>query len=116
MLDGGSVGADKRPGLDLALSLHVDEAAWLGLEVVREQLPGRAGALDRVRRPVRLHSARDVDGVAPEVVEEASPPDHSGDDRAGADPDAKPEVVRARLRQARSRAFAHLEREARERL
>src|SRR5918995_6588740 len=98
---------DEPPRLDLALALHLDETERLGEEVVAQALPGRARDLDLVRHAVRLHATRHVDGVAPQVVEEASPPDHAGDHGTGADADPKSEV--ASVGEARLRALEHVE-------
>src|SRR5688572_10703154 len=82
--------ADEAPRLDLPLALHLYEPERLDYEVVSQKLEGRARDLDRVGRPVRLHPARHVHGVAPQVVEEPAAPDHSGHDRPRADADAEP--------------------------
>src|SRR5215213_6345145 len=104
-----AIPADESPGLHLAFAFHVDEPDRLGDEVGAQQLPGRTRDLDLVRCPVRLHAARHVHRVAPEVVEEAAASDHASHDRAGADPDPEPEVA---LRQACAGAVLHLWREA----
>src|SRR5207302_2306397 len=83
-------------------------AAALALEVVPEELVSCVGDLDPVRRALRLHPARDVDRVTPEVVQEPLPADDAGDDRARVDPDAQlePEVADAI---ARSGGLDHVE-------
>ena len=45
------------------------------------------GDLDLPREPVRLHAARRVHGVAPEVVDESAPADHACHHRSRVDPD-----------------------------
>ena len=104
-------GADEPPGLDRALALHVDEPDRLGHEVVAQELPRRARDLDLVGGPVRLHPARHVHRVAPQVVEETAASDHSGHDRPRADADAQAQVVLGALGKTALRAPAHLERQ-----
>ena len=60
---------------------------------------------------MRLHAARHVHRVAPQVVEEAAAADHAGHDRARADADAQPEIAAIALGEAGLRALAQLERE-----
>src|SRR6185503_15860290 len=53
----------------------LDGAPPLQDELVLEELVGRPRDLDAARRALCLHPPRDVHGIAPQVVEEALPPD-----------------------------------------
>src|SRR3954464_6126355 len=77
------------PDLHLALSLDLDRAPGLALELAGDELVRGARDLDSTGRPMRLHAASGVHGVTPEVVQEPLRPDDAGDDRAGVDPDAE---------------------------
>src|SRR4029453_14449997 len=60
------------------------------------------------------HPPPHVHGVAPEVVEKATTPDHTRHHRPGADPDPESQVPSAAVRKTVLPPFAHLERERRE--
>src|SRR5439155_3981498 len=82
-------GADEVPGLHLALALDGDRSPPPALELVLQQLVGRARDLDLARDAVGFHAARRVHCVAVKVVEEALGPDHARDDGSGVDADPK---------------------------
>src|SRR5687767_6951507 len=111
----GTAFPDEEPRAHRALPLHVDRPARLALEVVADELVRRFAEVDPPRHAVRLHAARGVHGVAPDVENELS----QSDDPAHAGPAvyADPEVdavltCRAELVDAR----AHVEGQARYRL
>src|ERR671936_2856362 len=84
--------ADKEPRSHRALSLHLDRPAWLALELVLDELIGRVAEVDAPRHAVRLHPARRVHGVAPDVEHElahADDPAHAGP-AVHAEPDVDP--------------------------
>ena len=68
----------------------------------------------RSGRALRLHPARGVHGVAPQVVEEPLAADDAGDDRAGVDADAELEAEVADGAAGRV-AVDHVERQERQR-
>ena len=72
---------DEVPGLHRALPLDLDRPTLRADELVLQQIVRRTGDLDLPRRPVRLHPARRVHRVAPQVVQEPLRADHPGDDR-----------------------------------
>src|SRR5262245_66393364 len=90
--DGVGSPTDEVPRLQVAFALHRDRPPRLVDELVLEQLLRRAGDLDPSRAPVRLHAARGVHGVPPEVVQESLPADHARHNRARVDSDAQLEA------------------------
>src|SRR5207247_2653426 len=69
--------------------LELDRAARLDREAAGERALGRAGDVDAAGAAARFQAARNVHGVAPDVVDELVPADDAGDDRAGVDADAE---------------------------
>src|SRR5262249_29129677 len=90
--------------LELALALDRDGAARLEAVGGGEARVDLGGDVDGAGGAVRLHAARRVHGVAPQVVDELALADHARDDGAGVDADADAERLAARDR------GAHLER------
>src|SRR6266540_4771823 len=80
---------DEDVRVHLTLALDADEAAPFTDEPVFDQGEGCPADLDRPRQALRLHPARRVDDIAPEVVSELVGPDDPGTDRTGVDPDAE---------------------------
>src|SRR5581483_7991813 len=76
-----------------ALALDLGGAPRLAVEAVGDALVGALGDLHGAGRAVRLHAAGDVDGVAPQVVQEPLLPDDPGDHRAGVDPDPEAQAA-----------------------
>src|SRR3954453_24132816 len=109
----GAPRAEEVPGLDLALPFHVDRPARLAVELLCDQVVGRTCDLHAPGRSVGLHAARRVDGVAPEVVEEALPADNAGHDGARVDADAK---LEAEVPELGAYAVEHVERHTRKRV
>src|SRR5829696_7147139 len=66
--DGGLLLSEQEVRRHLALALYDDTRAPLKDEAVLEPAIRSLGHLDRTGRGVRLHPARCVDGVSPEVV------------------------------------------------
>src|SRR5688500_7529543 len=111
----GTALADEEPRAHRALPLHVDRPARLALEVVADELVRRFAEVDPPWHAVRLHPARGVHGIAPDIEHELSQTDDPA--HAGAAVDADPEVgavltCRAELVDAR----AHVECQARYRM
>src|SRR5919204_318880 len=106
---------DQEPRSHWALSLHLDRPAWLALELVVDELVGRVAEVDAPRRAVRLHPARRVHRVAPDVEHELA----QADDPTNAGPavHAKPEIDPVLTRRAELiEVRTHVERQARHRL
>ena len=82
----------RRYVLQPPFALDLDLAA--GLEVIRgaKALVHGLRDLDPTRKPARLHPARGVHRVAPQVVDELAPADDSRDHRSALHPDSNPEV------------------------
>src|SRR5688500_13210818 len=71
-----------------AFALHLHRAALLGEEVAVQHGGGFLGELDAPREAARFHTAGDVDGVAPDVVDKFLDADDAGHGGAGVDADA----------------------------
>src|SRR4029450_557123 len=80
---------DEDVRVHLTLALDADEAAPFADEPVFDQGEGCPADLDGPRQALRLHPARRVDDIAPEVVSELVGPDDPVNDRTGVDPDAE---------------------------
>jgi hypothetical protein len=61
-----------------ALALNLDVATFLEDKVIAESFVSRLRHLNASNGHSGLHPGRDIDGVAPHVVEEALRPDHAG--------------------------------------
>src|SRR6476660_1979669 len=99
---------DQVPRLHVALALDRDGSARLADELVLDQLLRGSGDLDAVGRPLRLHAARGIDRVTPQVIQEALAADDAGNDgtRVDADPKLQTEIPDVR---ARSCGIDHVE-------
>src|SRR5262245_25670755 len=73
--------ADDEVRLHPSLALDLDRVARLELEHGRQERLGRRGHVNAPWHAVRLHAARRVHGVAPQVVDELLLADDTGDDR-----------------------------------
>src|SRR5207253_2612991 len=84
----GAAFADEKPRAHRALPLHLDRPARLAVELVADELVGRVAQLYPPRHAVRLHPARRVHGISPDIEHElpqADYPAHAGP-AAHADP------------------------------
>src|SRR5262245_24802964 len=79
----------QQPGLDAALTLHLDAAARLEHELVLELFVDRPRHLDGIRQAARFHAAREVYRVAPQIVDVLALADHTRHHRAGVDAHAE---------------------------
>src|SRR5262245_23875007 len=71
--------ADQEPRAHRTLPLHIDHPPRLALELVADELVRRFADLDTPRQAIRLHPARGVHGIAPDVEDEFPQTDHSTD-------------------------------------
>src|SRR6266571_6474494 len=77
----GAAFADEKPRAHRGLPLHLDRPARLALELVADELVGRVAQVDSPRHAVRLHPARRVHRIAPDIEHElpqADDPGHAG--------------------------------------
>src|SRR5438094_872061 len=86
----GAAFADEKPRAHRALPLHLDRSARLAGELVADELVGRVAQVDPPRHAVRLHPARRVHRIAPDVEHELPQADDPAD--AGPAIHADPEV------------------------
>src|SRR5437867_12952097 len=80
-LGAGAAFADEKPRAHRTLPLHLDRPARLAVELVADELVGRVAQVDSPRHAVRLHPARRVHGIAPDIEHElpqADDPAHAG--------------------------------------
>src|SRR5439155_10817550 len=102
--------ADQKPSGHGALALDFDHATWLELETVFEQLVGCFANMDAAGDAVRLHAARRIDGVAPDIEHELLKADDATDARAGFDANPKIDLTfaaRAAPVEARANVQCH---------
>src|SRR5437868_9794141 len=88
--------ADEEPRAHRALPLHLDRPARLAVELVADELVGRVAQVDSPRYAVRLHPARRVHGISPDIEHElpqADYPAHAGP-AAHADPEVDAVLAR----------------------
>src|SRR3984957_4369082 len=83
-----------------AFALHLDVAAFLEYEATAESFVSRLRHLNASDGHSGLHPGRDIDGVAPHVVEEALRPDHAGYHRSARHTDPQRHVAPARISQS----------------
>src|SRR5712691_9834283 len=89
-LDVGVAFAEEKPRAHRTLPLHLDRTARLAVELVADELVRRVTQVDPPRHAVRLHPARRVHGIAPDVEHELPQTDDPAD--AGPAVHADPEV------------------------
>src|SRR5476649_1331354 len=92
-----AIPAVQKPSVHLALAFYLDGPAFFKRELPVQSLPGGVGHMDAPGHAVGFHPAGRVDRVAPQVVEKFALADDAGDDRAGADADADPQLEEALL-------------------
>ena len=83
-----------------ALALHLDVTAFLEDKVIAESFVSQLRHLDASNGNSGLHPRRDVDGVAPHVVEEALRPDHASYHRSARHTDPQRHGAPARISQS----------------
>ena len=106
---------DQVPGVHDALALDVDVAALLEQERVIEALIDVLRHLNSTLDVRGLHPRRDVDRVAPHVVEELARPDHPGDHGSGRQADPQRHLPALRILQIGD-GVGHVQGEAGQRL
>ena len=97
------------PHFEVAGTLHFDPSPPCAREIVLDQFIRAAGYLDGAALAMGLHSAGEVHGVTPKIVDEFFMADDPGDHRAGVDPDPerKPLATEGAFRDY----LAHVERQ-----
>jgi hypothetical protein len=83
-----------------AFALDVDVATFLEDKVIAESLVSRLRHLNASNGHRGLHPGRDIDGVAPHVVEETLRSDHAGYHRPAGHTDPQRDGAPARISQS----------------
>src|ERR1700733_12044664 len=81
------------PHLHIVGALQLDGPSGFAVELVLDQVVGAAGDLDGPARALGFHTARQIHGRAPEIVDELLAADDAGHHRAGVDANAERELV-----------------------
>src|SRR5258708_28502677 len=96
------------PHVHLPLAFYQYKSTRFALKLILDQLVSSTRHLNRAAHAMRLHPAGDIHCIAPHVVGKLAGADHSGNDRAGINPNAEAHLA-TRPKSMRGKVVAHFQ-------